>query len=379
MRSMSAECDAMDNSGVGIFFDGVTSARHEVSVELGPRQIVMRSKSVGDSLARWPYGELEHLAAPEGMLRLGRIDNPVLARLEIRDPDLAHAIDEHAVTVDRSGATERRGRAKVVAWSFAAVVGLFVAAVFGVPAVADRVAPLVPLGFERWLGAAVDTQARAMLDTRKVGQAFECGEAESERAGRAALDALLRRLEAAAALPLPLRAVVVRRNEANAVALPGGRIYLFDGLIARAETADELAAVIAHEIGHVARRDGMRSILQAAGLSFLFGVLLGDFVGGGAVIVAAKTLLQSSYSREVEADADRFAVALMTKVGGDARALARILDRIAGANHPAMTILLDHPETRERVAAINAAPQGSPQRLIEPAEWAALKRICGGR
>ena len=111
----------------------------------------------------------------------------------------------------------------------------------------------------------------------------------ARQAGRAALDTLIGRMERAAGLPIPLKAAVVRRNEANAIALPGGHIYVFEGLIAQAKTPDELAGVIAHEIGHVAHRDGTRSILQAAGLSFLFGMLLGDFTGGGVVVLAAQT------------------------------------------------------------------------------------------
>ena len=195
--------------------------------------------------------------------------------------------------------------------------------------------------------------------------------------GRAALDKLVRRLEAAAELPVPLHTVVVRRPEANAMALPGGRIYVFEGLIAKAESADEVAGVIAHEIGHVAHRDGTKSVLQAGGLSFLFGMLLGDFVGGGAVILAAKTVLQSSYSREAEAAADAYGAALMTKAGGNARALATMLAKIGGATEPGMTILLDHPTTKARVAAINALAAGTPGApMLSPAEWAALKRIC---
>ena len=105
-------------------------------------------------------------------------------------------------------------------------------------------------------------------------------------------------------MPVPLKVQVVRRPEANAIALPGGYIYVFQGLVDRAKEPDELAGVIAHEIGHVAHRDGTRSVLQGAGLSLLFGMLLGDFVGGGAVVLAARTILQTSYTREVETAAD---------------------------------------------------------------------------
>ena len=65
-------------------------------------------------------------------------------------------------------------------------------------------------------------------------------------------------------------------------------------------------------------------------------------------------MLQSSYSREVEAAADVYGVELMDKVGGDARALGAILAKIGGATEPGMKILLDHPETKARIAAINA-------------------------
>jgi Zn-dependent protease with chaperone function len=177
---------------------------------------------------------------------------------------------------------------------------------------------------------------------------------------------------------MPLNAIVVRKPDANAIALPGAHIYVFQGLIAKAENADELAGVIAHEVGHIAHRDGTKSVLQAAGLSFLFGMLLGDFVGGGAVVVAARTVLQSSYSRDVEATADAYGVALMNKIGGNARALGTILTRIGGATEPGMKILMDHPETKARVAAINAlSPPRSGASLLDAAEWAALKRICG--
>jgi len=150
-------------------------------------------------------------------------------------------------------------------------------------------------------------------------------------------------------------------------------------LIDKAQTADELAGVVAHEVGHVAHRDGTRTVLEGAGLSLLFGMLLGDFVGGGAVIVAAKTILRTTYSREVEAAADGYGVTLMTKIGGDPRALGTMLTRIAGTTHPGPKILADHPETRDRVAVIEAMAGSGPRRpLLDQAEWAALKLICSG-
>ena len=370
----------MAASAPGIFFDGKTSARHPVTVELRPVALLVHGRD-GQVLARWPYQELEHLSSHDGVFRIGLAGSRELARLEIRDPPFAAAIDELSTMVDRSGQAERRGRRKVILWSVAAVISLVLVGVFGVPAIATRLAPIIPYAVERKLGEAVDAQVRSMFGSDQPGKPFECGAAEGETAGRTALGRLVAKLESTANLGIPLQVAVIRRGEANAVALPGGHIYVFRGLIAKSLSADEVAGVLAHEIGHVAHRDGTRAVLQAAGLSFLFGMVLGDFVGGGAVVIAAKAILQLSYSREVEAAADLYALELIAKAGGDARALAAILDRIAGAIEPGVKILLNHPETKERVALINrlaaSSPVGTP--LLDPVDWNALKRICDMR
>jgi hypothetical protein len=366
----------MTISGHGVFFDGASSARHDAAVELAPDLLRIRDAD-GSILAEWRYDELESLPAPPDVLRVGKAGNRLLARLEIRDPQLAAAIDERSLPVDRSGRGERRMRTKVVIWSLAATASLFLVAVVGVPRIATELTPLVPYALERRLGTAIDAQIRASLDRGHAGAAFECGTGEQEKSGRAAFDKLMGQVEGAAGLPLPLQAVVVRQRDDNAVTLPGGRIYVFRGLIDSARTPDELAGVISHEVGHVAHRDGTRTVLQAAGLSLLMGMLLGDFVGGGAVVFAAKIILQTHYTRAVEAAADAYGVALMAKIGGDPRALADILSRIAQTSGPTPKILLDHPDTNDRIAAIKAMAPATPRRpLLDAAEWAALKGIC---
>jgi Zn-dependent protease with chaperone function len=369
----------MTTPGPATFYDGETTARHDVIVDLAATALRIRGAD-GTVFGVWPYDQIEAMPAPEGMLRLGRAGNPLLARLEVRDPQLAAAIDEASIPLDRTGAAERRMRRKVIFWSLAATVSLVLVAVVGVPEIATRLTPLIPNGVERKLGAAIDTQVRSALDTRRAGAAFECGNREPERAGRAAFDKLMGEIEAAAALPIPLTPVVVRRSEANAVTLPGGYIYVFQGLIDKAETPDELAGVIGHETGHVAHRDGTRSVLQGAALSFMFGILLGDFVGGGAVVYAAQSILKTNYSRAVEAQADAYSVTLMKKMGGDPRALGAILLRIAGTTHPGPKLLLDHPETKDRVVAIETMAGSGPTRpLLNKTEWSDLKHICSSR
>jgi Zn-dependent protease with chaperone function len=369
---------AVGMTSAAVYFDGVTAARHDVTIELNERAVVIFDRA-GELIDQWPYPRLKHLSAPAHIFRIALRQSENLARLDIADHDMAHAIDIACPDIDRTGASARKARRQAIVLSFLAAVSLFAVAVYGLPAIADRLAPLVPQGIERRLGSAADTQVRAMLDKGTGDRPFECGSAAAEEAGRAAFEKLMTRLQIAAGWRLPLYAAVIRREEANAIALPGGHIYVFKGLIDQAGTVDEVAGVIAHELGHVANRDGTRAILQATGLSLIFGILLGDFVGGGAVVLASESLLKSAYSRGAESRADDFAVRTIQAAGGDPRALGRFLARIAGKTRSG-SIFLDHPATPDRVARINAiaTPQSGGATLLDAAEWRALKRICAG-
>lgn len=370
----------MSTVGTGIFFDGLTSARHTVAVTLAPDAVEISAPS-GGILAAWPLSEIAPLTAPEGVLRLGRAKGKGAARLEIHDASLATELMGRAKRPDRSGLTDRRTRAKVAGLGLAAVLSLVASAIWGVPFVAERIAPRLPATAELRLGEAVDVQIRRMLGAGTGDKPFECGAGPDHEAGRAAFDKLIGTLENAADLPLPLRAAVVRTPAANAIALPGGRVYLFQGLLAKAQSPDEIAGVLGHELGHVAHRDGTKSVLEAGGLSVLFGMLLGDFTGASAAIMAAQVVLRSANSRDKEAAADTFGAELVSKVGGNPKALAALLERLSGTGTQGPHFLLDHPEAKERAAAIGqvaaqvAAPAVTKPLLTMP-EWAALKRIC---
>jgi Zn-dependent protease with chaperone function len=366
----------MSRTGSGIFFDGHTNARHAVAVALRTDAVEISAPD-GGILAAWPFSEIAPLTTPEGVLRLGRAKSKEVARLEIRDASLASELMGLAKRPDRTGLTDRRTRAKVACWGVAAVLSLGASAIWGVPYVAERVAPHLPVAAEIRLGDAVDGQVRRVLGAGNSDKPFECGAGPGHEAGRAAFAKLIGTLENAADLPVPVRAAVVRTPAVNAIALPGGRVYLFDGLLSQARSPDEIAGVLGHELGHVAHRDGTKSVLEAGGISLLFGMLLGDFTGGGAAVMAAQVVLRSSNSRDKEAAADAFGAALVSKVGGDPKALAGMFERLSGKGPQTPHFLLDHPDAKERATAIGqVAPPAAKKTLLTTQEWAALKRIC---
>jgi predicted Zn-dependent protease len=221
---------------------------------------------------------------------------------------------------------------------------------------------------ERRLGEAVDSQVRAMFGAETCAR----------EPGAAALANLSGRLTGAAALALPVDIAVLRSDIPNAVALPGGYVYVFAGLLKEAGGPDELAGVIGHELGHVAGRDGLRRLIQAGGSSFLLGMLFGDITGGGALIFAARTLVDSRYSREAETGADAFAKLLMLDVGRSSKPLGEFLKRIDTSGESNFAFLSSHPVTAERVKYLedqDRPAEGAP--LLDEGEWKALKAICG--
>ena len=119
--------------------------------------------------------------------------------------------------------------------------------------------------------------------------------------------------------------MVLASSIPNALALPGGKIYLLNGLLQKAEGPDEIAGVIAHEMGHVAHRDQVRVMIQNGGTSFLIGLLFGDVTGSAAAIFAARSLVDASYSRQAESNADAFAIETMHALGRSPAPMGELL------------------------------------------------------
>jgi putative metalloprotease len=170
----------------------------------------------------------------------------------------------------------------------------------------------------------------------------------------------------AGALDLPrIRVHIYEIEPVNGLAAPDGKIYLTRGFYDRyrqgAVSAEELASVIAHELGHVALGHARRRMIDFSGQNALrtaLAMVLNRFLPGlGAVISgAALSLLMARLSRSDEFEADAYAAALLVKSGIGTAAQKSLLDKLShltgahGASTPAW--LLSHPKTEERIKAI---------------------------
>ena len=358
----------------GTFNDGRSAASREVAVSLQPHGLRL-SDEAGGELALWPYEELRHLEEEfgSGPLRL-RLTSDEGARLTLRDRAILDDLIGYAPQLAR----RRRGwLAHGLAWAgltVGAVAVLLGALWYGVPRFAETATRAVPVAWEVAFGEELVERTVGLFARLEDGDEVAFCTAGP---GRRVLDGLTARLSEAAGSPYPFRVHVADLELPNAFALPGGQIVLFRGLLDYVQGPDEVAGVLAHEMGHVIHRHGTEGLVKSLSLAFFFGIMLGD-LGSGMVGIAGETLVSLSFSREAEHEADTSAVALLGKAGLGAKGAARFFARLREeeTDLPALLELLStHPshESRERLFA-GAPDPGVP--ALAAAEWAALKDIC---
>jgi predicted Zn-dependent protease len=153
-------------------------------------------------------------------------------------------------------------------------------------------------------------------------------------------------------------------------------------LIDAAEAPDEVAAVLAHEIGHVANRDPTRGALRSAGSIGVLGLLFGDFAGGTAVLFLANRLIDATYSQSAEAGADEFAYNVLANSGIPPSSLATIFERLRkkyGDSEGIVAHFAAHPSLGNRIEAAKAADANISADIrpsLEIEDWKALQGIC---
>lgn len=299
-----------------------------------------------------------------------------LARLMVQGPEARAAIKEYALNLSQKPPV--RGRGKIAQWAVAAAASVVLIVFVLVPLLANQLAPLLPPEGEKALGDATYEQIRKALSSNDFIPVETC----DAEAGLEALTAMRLALEAHTDLPYDLSLTVLDHEMVNAFALPGGRVVLFRGLIDNAENPNEVAAVLAHEMGHVISRDPTRHALRSAGSFGVLGLLFGDFAGGTAVLLVANQLIEASYSQGAESAADQFAHGVLAQAEVSPASIgtffARMRDKYGDEDgivahflsHPSMGDRIEKAEVAAEIAGVEDKP------IISTAQWAALQAIC---
>jgi beta-barrel assembly-enhancing protease len=163
---------------------------------------------------------------------------------------------------------------------------------------------------------------------------------------------------------LPFIVRVTAEREPNALALPGGPVFVSWPLLEMCQgQRDEIAFVLGHEMGHIVRQHTLNRIVKDAALSLLLRQCSGRHAASAWLSKAGGQLLRSAFSRDDELEADVFAAALVGTAGGDALAGERLLEKLAqGTTGQSVGIageyLATHPPFIERVANLRARRPG---------------------
>ncbi len=229
--------------------------------------------------------------------------------------------------------------------------------------VSDVIAEQIPAEWEQGLGES--TFAQVQVGKRVM----------STEAGEAALKQLTDPLLSVVNSDRYEFEIVVTNDAAvNAFALPGGFIVINAGLIQEADNASEVLGVLAHEIAHVTEQHGVRNIINTAGVFLLVDALLGDVSGLLAMLAnAAPLLINQSYSRKFESEADERGLALLNRANIDPtgfvtffeKMLEREKERLESIEdedtrtlvEDAMGFLSTHPATEDRIQQISELSQ----------------------
>ena len=356
----------------GHYSDGKSAARREVVVALMPTHLEIRDEAQPWSVL-WSYGDLAliDMEGQAGGTRLTRRSDPA-PRLSVPDPAFLRELLTRSPVLDPK-AQRRRRTAAIVLASVVCVPILFAILWFVLPQLAKPAAALIPESVEQRIGEKVAGLV--------IGGARIC----DAEAGTRALERLTDRLWSGLDRPVSFDVRVIEHPMVNAMAIPGGHVVVFSGLLHKAEAPEELAGVLAHEVGHVAHRHGMQALVRHFALSFVITAFTGNDWGLGS---AAQLLIQFAHSREAESEADMTALAILDRAGIPPSGLAGFFARMEKAERNSdgfLRYMSTHPPTAERIAALEAAsPRPAPQarnaRAPEPAlsagDWASLKAIC---
>lgn len=238
---------------------------------------------------------------------------------------------------------------------------------WGVPLLAEQASRAMPLHAEQMLGR----QTLEALDKILLKKSKLSGDRRQEidklfaDVVKTAGDARTYRLEFRSA----------EKIGPNAFALPGGIVIITDALVDLARNDNEVAAVLAHEVGHIRHRHAIRHMLQNSATTLLIASITGDITSITSLSATLPTLLiDAKYSRDFERDADDAAIEYLKSKGERPRLYAEMLARLdaevrtrSGQKNKAglPDILSTHPETEDRIKRIMSASQRSPSQATD--------------
>jgi Zn-dependent protease with chaperone function len=356
--------------GAGAPCHVVLSADGVRLIPLDGSQLV--EQSVAFSALSVAAGGLDH-----DQLVLSWMAGGSMRTLYLKDPALIVAFrrmapPEMTASLERAAGHVRRARhSHRLFWSGAAavVLGLGLLLWFGSDLIVEWAVARIPVEWEQKLGEAVYQDALSKETVLKEGQAV------------AAVQEMTQRLtDKIPHNPYKFQVSVLQSPIVNAFALPGGYVVVYTGLMKKAESGEEVAGVLSHELNHVLQRHGLERMVKMLGFAAVVSIVMGDQQG---LIGLAKelglNLVTLKFGREQETEADLTGIRLMSDARIAPEGMIGFFERLSEKDKARVELFSTHPMSAARAERLKAELAALPKRSPEPFtfDWKAVQDSLG--
>jgi Zn-dependent protease with chaperone function len=227
---------------------------------------------------------------------------------------------------------------------------------FGADVLVETAVSRIPVEWEQKLG---ESAYRDFLSNQEVVK---------EGPGVAAVEEMTHRLtEQIQNNPYKFVVTVVKSDVVNAFALPGGYVVVFTGLMKKAESGEEVAGVLSHELNHVLQRHGLERIVKSLGLMTVVAIVFGNQQGlVGMMKQFGVELLTLKFGREQETEADLTGLQLLQRAKIDPSGMIRFFERLSEKDEGRMEWLSTHPMSTARAERLKTELAALPKKMPEP-------------
>jgi beta-barrel assembly-enhancing protease len=247
----------------------------------------------------------------------------------------------------------------------ALVLGLW----FGSDLLVEFAVDRIPVEWEQKLGESAYQDFLARQEVMKEGPAV------------AAVTEMTHRLsDSIPDNPYTFDITVVKSDVVNAFALPGGYIVVFTGLLKKAESPEEVAGVLAHELNHVLQRHGLERIVKQLGFVTVVSIVLGNHQGmGGVMKQLGVELMTLKFGRAQETEADLTGLQLLYRAKMNPSGMITFFQRLGEKDEGRVEWLSTHPMSSARADRIKAELAEMPKQDYVPFafEWARVRTALG--
>lgn len=345
---------------------------HGLTIMFAADAVEHRSESVSFSDMEVSVGGLDHdqlvmkWAGPAGP-RMLYLKNPDIIRAfrQAAPAHLSSPLEQAAEQVRRVRHRHRMAWSIVGGSLLAMVLGLWL----GSDALVELAVDRIPIEWEQKLGESAYRDFLAQQQVVKDGLIVE------------AVNEMTHRLTAQVQNnPYAFEVTVVKSNVVNAFALPGGYVVVFTGLMKKADNAEEVAGVLAHELNHVLQRHGLERIIKQLGFVAVVSIVLGNPPGlGGIMKQLGVELMTLKFGRAQETEADLTGLQLLHRAKIDPNGMITFFQRLAEKDEGRVEWLSTHPMSSARADRLKAQLADMPKQTPEPFtfEWVPIQTAVG--